>query len=809
LIHMTNSNAGERYGMKRTIIGLTLLACIAVLSWQHVAAQQVERVYPSYNHSSLFGVVTTDNGRLYAAGLNSILLESVDGGSAWQQIPLGALELHIHQLVTDGKSLFMLAYSPRHFGNPQLWPEGYPSQLFRYDPEAEKITHLSYPMQDNPDPTWDIPLWHFQIAATHEALYLTYNGFIGARHLISRDGGTTWSDLILPDSTGKADSHFITRERSEDIMIFRYLSMEEGRLYQSTDFGSSWRVSPCPLPNRLSSSHYMHFPWLRDDRVLLQSAVDGEIKSMATDGTWNSHGFPPGSIMTLTEDAHGAWIALTVKGGCYRSEDEGEQWVTLLPERLPGPFRSWTPRIAMPDAQTMIITDDYGSILRSPDRGLSWDEPRALDAWVLAVTMADSAFGIAMVRDYKAGKGGAINSPRLTDDGFRTLQPCPPFPLSWAYPVTRSLWYALGPNGRYGDSLICRSTDGGNTWELVLELPNVIAFTTKIDIGDDDAYALATSRGIMYTPDRGETWQHVYEAEWTSQTRPNKINIPGRGEPIWMIPDRSNPFIVVRSDAAWQHWDTVLVLSEEERGLLVDSWGITDFCVTPAGHVYTFALTKSPYNALIHFSDDNGASWQSWLASTDGFEQDGLALLNLPLLRSDENFVMHQSQFMFSFPSVKSFTISSSPDQLRSFEILFEYAINGKIMEVYNLFPSADRRSLFFATGMAVYRITVPESTASAASVSPPLPLSIAVPHPHPLSRRTGNATLFIQSGRPDRVHLQAFDMTGRLVARLYEGELGPDGRHVAWNTATLTPGAYLLQLASPRGVNRRTVVLR
>ncbi|MBR9976595.1 MAG: hypothetical protein KFH87_00785, partial [Bacteroidetes bacterium] len=223
-----------------------------------------------------------------------------------------------------------------------------------------------------------------------------------------------------------------------------------------------------------------------------------------------------------------------------------------------------------------------------------------------------------------------------------------------------------------------------------------------------------------------------------------------------------------------------------------------------------FAPTKSdPRNALIHFSADNGASWQSWLASADDFEQDGLASMNLPLLRSDENFVMHRHQFMASYSGLQSFTISSSRDQLRSLDILFEHAINTKVMEAYQLFPSADKRSIFFATGMAVYRITVPESTAFAASVSPPLPLSIATPHPHPLSRRTGSATLFIQSGQHDRVHLQAFDMTGRLVAQLYEGELSPEGRHVAWNTATLTPGAYLLQLTSTRGVNRRTVVLR
>jgi|GEM_PF-2316039 len=51
-------------------------------------------------------------------------------------------------------------------------------------------------------------------------------------------------------------------------------------------------------------------------------------------------------------------------------------------------------------------------------------------------------------------------------------------------------------------------------------------------------------------------------------------------------------------------------------------------------------------------------------------------------------------------------------------------------------------------------------------------------------------------------------DLSGRVVGRLFEGELGPEGRHVTWSTGALAPGMYVLQLKSSAGVCRRKVVV-
>ena len=91
----------------RVIPSLLILLSLPLL----LTAQQVEHVYPDYDHNSLFGAVVTDNGDFYAAGSNSTLLRSTDDGFSWEQVPMNGHCLHIHKLVSDGTDLYLLTYA--------------------------------------------------------------------------------------------------------------------------------------------------------------------------------------------------------------------------------------------------------------------------------------------------------------------------------------------------------------------------------------------------------------------------------------------------------------------------------------------------------------------------------------------------------------------------------------------------------------------------------------------------------------------------------------------------------------------------
>ncbi|MBR9978919.1 MAG: hypothetical protein KFH87_12610, partial [Bacteroidetes bacterium] len=751
-----------------------------------VMTQTVQRVSPPHEHSPFNGLVVTGDGTLYAAGWNNVLVRSTDGGMSWRQLPMEEHRLHIHQLATDGRDLYLLAFSYEHAGRPELWPDGYHTQLFRYDPGEEALEHLSFPLLDRLAPDLLHEFGEFSLAATGEGLYLSYQRWPwlsnDALVLVSRDGGSSWENVSLPDPPGNRNGRYYIRTRppSGDILIYynsRMQGVEKSTLYLSTDAGTSWKVDSCE--SRLGA--YRDSPALFNiggGRLLTQASNSSILIHDGQKG-WMDRGSPPfGELVECIADAEGFLYAFTLAGGVFRSNDDAASWLQLRPEVL-SPLNK-TVFLATPFGATgLVAVNQQGTILISHDRGISWEDPQYMGYQYNFASMADSTFGIVDIVNIKS----AAHEFHITDDGFATLSPCPPFPLSRAFPVTRTLWYAVGWNGFHDDSLLCRSTDGGATWNLVLGMPETRAFTTTIEVRDTSSHAVATSRGIFFTPDRGENWEHILEAEWTSQTGPVKIILTGRGEPVWLIPDRSEPFSIVRSDPSWQRWDTVLVLSEEDRQYVTSYMGISDICVTEDGRVFTFSLAdKRGDGPLIHVSDDGGLTWQSWRGSSDGHEQhNGYR----PLLFPSGAIVMRYVNPMTRMTKqAHTHVISASTNLMRSDTILLERTTSTNLLESIYLSRAGDRMGYLLA-GRAVFRITVPESTASAASVSPPLPLSIATPHPHPLSRRTGSATLFIQSGQHDRVHLQAFDMTGRLVARLYEGELGPEGRHVAWNTAT------------------------
>jgi len=509
--------------------------------------------------------------------------------------------------------------------------------------------------------------------------------------------------------------------------------------------------------------------------------------------------------MHLADDTHGAWLAFSEKGGCYRSDDEGATWIMLLPERLPANHKSFSPRVVTPDENAVIVVNDYGNILYSPDRGVSWDDARKLDVFINYAYMADSAFGIVHVRDFSAVEQTSHGSRRITEDGFRTLLPCPDPPLGSVFPVTRSLWYAVGWHSWHHDSLLCRSTDDGASWELVLAVLETEAFVPTIDVRDSNAYALATSRGLLYTSDRGSSWSNILPTDWTQKTRPKKVIIRGEGEAIWMIANASEAFSIVRSAADWSAWDTVLVISDELREWINPYQGIVDLQALGRGRAYALAITEEQH-ALLHYTDDDGATWQVWERNMDAIEN--RRSRGGYLLTSGGILSFYSTQIGWDINKIDSRAISLSSDLLQSSTMLLERGMNTQIMEPFFI-TEADNQTVYIIMGTAVHRIKLSQATDIESVSMPPLPLSIATPHPHPLTRQAGGAMLFIQSERPALVRLHAYDMTGRLVTALYDGYLAPEGRHVTWNTANLAPGLYMLRLSSADGVSSRKVLLR
>ncbi|HYE58482.1 MAG TPA: peptidoglycan DD-metalloendopeptidase family protein [Rhodothermales bacterium] len=74
----------------------------------------------------------------------------------------------------------------------------------------------------------------------------------------------------------------------------------------------------------------------------------------------------------------------------------------------------------------------------------------------------------------------------------------------------------------------------------------------------------------------------------------------------------------------------------------------------------------------------------------------------------------------------------------------------------------------------------------------------IGVPYPNPMG---ASATLSLELPLPGPVRVEAFDMLGRRITRLYEGVLEAGPAQIVLGTAALSPGLYRLRVTTPAGV--------
>ncbi|MGM0626695.1 MAG: C25 family cysteine peptidase [Candidatus Fermentibacterota bacterium] len=86
---------------------------------------------------------------------------------------------------------------------------------------------------------------------------------------------------------------------------------------------------------------------------------------------------------------------------------------------------------------------------------------------------------------------------------------------------------------------------------------------------------------------------------------------------------------------------------------------------------------------------------------------------------------------------------------------------------------------------------------------SKPMETDLALTVPNPVR---GTATIHFRG--PGTGELMVYDLTGRVVAELYSGDLGP-GRSAAWHTAGMPQGVYLVGLTGAGGaVSAKTTVM-
>ncbi len=185
-------------------------------------------------------------------------------------------------------------------------------------------------------------------------------------------------------------------------------------------------------------------------------------------------------------------------------------------------------------------------------------------------------FGTVMLKSEKRGAGDWAPDPATATGG--------PILYAVAFPHPERFYAA-------GRGLFRVSTDEGATWSPVAELGEAGVKGLAVEPGDDASlYALVVDRGVLHSPDGGETWT-VVASDMDTAT----FGLwPVRADPLRLMTVRRTDQTVLASDdgAAWE--------PAAAEGLEGELWAIA---LAPDGTAY--AATSEGLFA----SSDGGGTW--------------------------------------------------------------------------------------------------------------------------------------------------------------------------------------------------------
>src|SRR3989441_2814869 len=244
-------------------------------------------------------------------------------------------------------------------------------------------------------------------------------------------------------------------------------------------------------------------------------------------GSWVDCQLPqPGVFSLAVSAADGAVYAGTEPSALFCSDDEGETWRELealleLPSRPTWSFppRPWTSHVrwiapSPHDADVVLVGIELGGLMRSSDRGASWEDHRpGAQRDVHSLAWHPHAEG----RAYEAGGGGAAWSEdggetwHAADDGRDRH-------YTWSVavdPDDPEVWYvsaSTGPYAAHGGrdprARIYRRRAGEPWRALAGGLPEQLpAMPYALVAGDGRLFAGLADGQVWESSDRGDSWR--------------------------------------------------------------------------------------------------------------------------------------------------------------------------------------------------------------------------------------------------------------------------------------------------------------
>jgi photosystem II stability/assembly factor-like uncharacterized protein len=336
----------------------------------------------------------------------------------------------------------------------------------------------------------------------------------------STDGGASWkrSQPSLPASVVRALALTPAAGAGLPTLWAGNLS----GVFRSLDGGATWRAA---LPNRSVHALATHpsrpatvWAGIRGDSGLrfptgiYKSVNRGAVWTFSSRGLFEAHAF---SLAFDPVTPGVLWSASLT--GIWRSADNGATW-TERSGNLPKMFFVWTVAVDPRDPETLWAGTNRG-VYVSENGGATWEERREgltgpgarpyATVQHLRIASADPSVVYALSN---------VGLFKTVDAGRHwTLLPAPPLPV---FASLRDVWVDLrDPEvlfAAWGDLWVSRN--GGASWDRVPVESGATAFVAvKADPRDPDVLSAAGAAGVFRSTDGGQAWQRVTDLPISSQ----------------------------------------------------------------------------------------------------------------------------------------------------------------------------------------------------------------------------------------------------------------------------------------------------
>jgi photosystem II stability/assembly factor-like uncharacterized protein len=452
----------------------------------------------------------------------------------------------------------------------------------------------------------------------------------------SDDGGATWTDLsgavqisgppfpagtlVLPNGLDDPDVMWLDTASSSSTVYISTIheptddtADKATQVWRSTDRGESWtQLSPQEATNAVAQRQ--------------QARLGTDFAGTLTDA---DTGAVLGVYLGRIDPSDPAIRYAATDHGVYKSTDGGTTWKKASTGLVVSPVLGVVPD---PSSPSILYAATPEGIVKSGDAGASWDlilagqgslvlapsAPSTLYAWTSAgLLFRTDDGGVNWTRLTGAGLVGTLSAPSDADGELVLVAADNP----------DTVFALAGP-------LLFRSTDGGNTWNQVLE--GLTAFAA--DPQDPSTLFAATATGetnkevyqVLKSTDAGGTWTVVSSQPFVH--RLGDIAIDARTPANVYVVERGGagdydfgawPNAIFRSPDDGATWEKVDLI--DFQGLKATGWGLPStpmrllFDPRSPDTLYAIVMgtTGWTFGATVCRSTDGGTTWQNLVQGSD------------------------------------------------------------------------------------------------------------------------------------------------------------------------------------------------